>query len=45
MTLPDVFEDHEKLLELSTEATHIKDCIEKKMYEWENLQEELMESE
>jgi len=45
MTLPDVFEDHEKLLELSTEATHIKAKIEEKMHEWEMLQEELMESE
>lgn len=45
MTRPEVFEDHEKLLELSTQATATKDSIENNMETWEELQEELMEKE
>lgn len=45
MTEPEVFEDHEKLLELSTSANETKQAIEEKMTLWEQLQEELMEKE
>jgi len=37
MTQPDVFQDHEKSLELSTEAKHIKDEMEQLMNTWEEL--------
>ncbi len=45
MTQPDIFEDHEQLLELSTKANAIKQLIEEQMKTWEQLQEELMEKE
>lgn len=45
MTQPDILEDHEKLLELSTEATKIKAEIDEKMHEWESLEEQLIEME
>lgn len=45
MTQPDIFEDHEQLLELSTKANDIKQLIEEQMKTWEQLQEELMEKE
>lgn len=45
MTRPEVFEDHEQLLDLSTKANELKQLVEKKMNMWEQLQEELMEHE
>lgn len=37
MTQPDVFQDHEKSLELSTEAKHIKNEMEQLINTWEEL--------